>query len=389
MYARSKAPKGTVTVDSDKGRLRLCFPRGVFGEKPKYKAFGLEDTPDNRRLAEVKAQQATHDLKYDQFDASLQKYLYRPLAVVEDSNKSKEPLIKEIWNQYVEFKKPEWSPSTLGNQVAQATRHIENLPFQSLNEAIAIRDYLLKELSRDAAKRLIVQLNAASDWAKKSQLIADNPFKGLAMDIKVEKGDEDAHPDPFTVEEMKLIIKAFETNEFSRYKGGCTHSHASYAAYVKFCFYTGCRPSEAIALTWGDIQPNRIVFNKGVVKAGTLGTVPKKGTKTEKRRYFNINSQLRDLIESIRPKEHQNTDLIFNRDGNYLNQGSFRNVWKRVLTKLGIRYRRPYCIRHTFITEQVKKGIVTSAIAKAVGNSPSVIEEYYLGDLSSIAMHEM
>jgi integrase len=390
----SKRYKGKVGIDDDKGKLRISLPRCLFG-KTRYIYLGLPDTPENRVTAEVKAKAIESDIAFGNFDFSLERYQNaRPkyLSIVR-AEKRPTTNLKDVWDKYVEFKRSSWSISTLNNQIAQATRHIHRLPFQAIDDAVAIRDWLLFDanLSQDAVKRLLVQLSAACNWAVKSGLIDTNTFKGMADDIKIQKGEsEEDKIDPFTVQERDLIIEAFETNKFSRYKSGNSHSHSSYAPYVKFSFYTGCRPSEAIALTWGDIDDRFIYFNKGVVTAGKAGTVKKKGLKTQSERRFSINNQLAEILSQIKPEDAKPTDLIFGREnGKYLNQHSFRQVWKKVLNGLDIRLRTPYQTRHTFITMQIAAGESATRVGRWVGNSGAIIEKHYLGDISAIRPKEI
>lgn len=291
---------------------------------------------------------------------------------------------------YVSFKTPEWAVSTLSKQVAQVTRHISRFPTQSINEAITIRDYLLENLRRDAAKRLLVQLSAACKWAIKSKLLDRNPFEGLASDIKLPKKDHGEDVNPFTKSERDAIIRAFETDQFSRFKSKSSHSHSSYAPYVKFCFFTGCRPSEAIGLTWGDIS-DYIYFNKAAVHAGKEGIVTKSGLKTQKKRKFPINDQLRTMLGSIKPETAKPTDLVFGPgDGKYLSQASFRQIWRRILKNLGIPYRKPYQTRHTFVTMQVINNQTDATqVARWVGTSTRMIERHYLGDISHVKPSEV
>ncbi|NJM60668.1 MAG: tyrosine-type recombinase/integrase [Oscillatoriales cyanobacterium RU_3_3] len=394
MPETSKRYKGKVGIDDDKGKLRISLPRSLFG-KPKYIYLGLLDTPENRTLAEAKAKAIESDIAFGNFDFSLERYRNaqpRHLKIV-GSEKRLTAKLKDLWDKYVQFKSSSWSISTLNNQIAQATRHIHRLPFQSVDDAVSIRDWLVFDtnLSQDAVKRLLVQLSAACNWAVKSGLIDANKFEGLAADIKMQKGEnEEDKIDPFTAEERDLIIEAFETNKFSRYKSGNSYSHSSYAPYVKFSFYTGCRPSEAIALTWGDIDDRFIYFNKGVVMAGKAGTVQKRGLKTQLERRFSINNQLAEILSRIKPENAKSTDLIFGREGGkYLNQHSFRQVWKKVLNGLGIRLRTPYQTRHTFITMQIAAGESATRVGRWVGNSGAIIEKHYLGDISAIRPKEI
>ena len=261
------------------------------------------------------------------------------------------------------------------------------------SDAVFVRDWLLFEanFSQDTVKRLLVQLSAACEWAVKSGLADTNKFDGLAVDIKIQKNQSEEYEiDTFTAQERDLIIEGFASNKFSRYKSENSHFHASYAPYVKFIFYTGCRPSEAIALTWGDIDNRFVYFNKGAVTAGKAGIIKKEGLKTQWERRFSINNQLAEILAQIKPENAQPTDLVFGREcGKYLNQHSFRQVWRKVLDGLGLRFRTPYQTRHTFITMQIAAGESATRVGKWVGNSGAIIEKHYLGDISAIRPKEI
>jgi hypothetical protein len=58
MYSTSasgRSSKGSVTVETFQGRLRLRLPRQLFNSKQKYLTLGLTDTDANRKVAEAKA----------------------------------------------------------------------------------------------------------------------------------------------------------------------------------------------------------------------------------------------------------------------------------------------------------------------------------------------
>jgi hypothetical protein len=57
--------KGSVSVDSFQGRLRLRLPRQAFGGKRKYLTLGLDDTPGNRQIAEAKAKEIEADIRLE------------------------------------------------------------------------------------------------------------------------------------------------------------------------------------------------------------------------------------------------------------------------------------------------------------------------------------
>jgi integrase len=279
--------------------------------------------------------------------------------------------------------KPQLASTTYIKDYARKYKnHIKALPTKDLTQAIAIRDHLLTQLSPNAAKRVITYISACCKWAVGSGLIKDNPFAGMSEEIKLPKHDSDAI-DPFSREEMNTIIKAFED----------TRPH--YAPFVKFLFWTGCRTGEAIALQWKHINSDctQITFCESYDSA--LGI--RKGTKTGKSRKFPCNSQVRQLLLSIRPVNPSPDDSVFTSPtGGTMNNTRFSNqVWKggRVGKKhyKGViqqlmaegkidRYRCPYNTRHTFITLMLAEGLTVSTVAKLVGNSPEIILKHYAGN---------
>ncbi|WP_242051382.1 hypothetical protein [Nostoc spongiaeforme] len=52
----------------------------------------------------------------------------------------------ELWEKYTEFKKPQISLSTYAVDYRKYRNHIANLPTKNLDDAIAIRDYLVQNL---------------------------------------------------------------------------------------------------------------------------------------------------------------------------------------------------------------------------------------------------
>lgn len=162
----------------------------------------------------------------------------------------------------------------------------------------------------------------------KSQMIAENPFVGMAADIKVPKGDsEDTDINPFTLEERDRIIQAFQTDRYYKF----------YASLIEFLFLTGCRPSEAIALQWQHIAPDfrSIRFEQAVVPS-EKGLVCKKGLKTQKKRTFPVNSRLVRLLQSIKPEEVKGETKVFpSPEGTWIDVHNLTNrAWQSILSRL-------------------------------------------------------
>lgn len=216
-----------------------------------------------------------------------------------------------------------------------------------------------------------MQLSACCKWAIKSRLIVTNPFEGLQSQIKVKKASsENNEINPFTKEEKDAIIAAFESNRYYKH----------YANYVRFLFLTGARPSEAIALQWKHITDKSISFKQAVV-ASEHGLVLKAGLKTQDKRKFPVNLQLSDLLHTVKARLdtiEPNAFVFPNPDDKWIDIHNFRNrAWKVILNSLDIEYRKPYQIRHTFVTMSLEAGVSIPQISKWVDKRNAADQRVY------------
>ncbi|MEB3214667.1 MAG: tyrosine-type recombinase/integrase [Nostocales cyanobacterium 94392] len=382
-----RASKGSVSVILSNGRLQLRFH---FARKRYYISTGYPDTPHHRKLAKLKASEIEKDILFERFDPKdLGKYKseFDSRDITPSSTPSPSQLtLPQLWEKYTEFKRSSLSPSTLAKDYTKIARCVElQLPSKSLNDAIAIRDWLVANKTANSAKRIVTQLAACCQWALKSQMISHNPFKGMASEIKIPACQSEYKDiNPFSLEERDKIIQTFKDN----------HSYNYYAPLIEFLFMSGCRPSEAVALQWKHISDDfsTIRFEQAVVEAEN-GLVCKKGLKTQKKRLFPVNSKLAALLESIKPEDATGETKIFpSPKGKWIDVHNLTNrVWRSVLKELDgtIEYRKLYQTRHTFITAALETPIPTpdgrtkmldaKDVAKLVGTSPKMIYEHYAG----------
>ena len=261
--------------------------------------------------------------------------------------------------------------------------HLDRCPHKNLSECQAIFDWCTANVPANSTKRLLMHMSACCKWAKRSKLVGDNPFEAMAAEIKLKKvSNEDVEVKPFTRVERDRIVKAFEDSHYYKY----------YAPLVKFLFLTGCRPSEALALSWQNVESSTILFNKAVVYNGKR-PVLKQGLKTQKSRKFPINEQLRALVETIRPSDAKSEDLVFHNTAQkgFIDWANFiRRAWKGVMNSLtDIEYRNPYQTRHTFCSLCREADIASVQIAKWVGNSPAIIDQVYAKPVDHIQVPEL
>ncbi len=379
----SRQPRGSVGLETVNGKLRIRLPRYLYEGKQRYISLGLEDTLENNVKANEVISDIQYDIRKDQFDFSRKKYKPQHLKlVINQIAQNREPSIIQLWEQYVKDQsiKKQWSESYKANMIGATTSHLNKInDIGNLHISDAETVYKRLEslnLSLDATKRVLVGLSAMVNWAKRNRITKEeNLFAVFKNEIKPKPKDDTGDIDPFTAEERDAILNAIREDKFSRYKG----KHKQYYPYLYFMFYTGCRTSEALGLKWEQIHLDKgyILFSEASVLAGTRKQIQKKGLKTQSHRRFPINSQLfLQLMLIPRRSEY----VFVKEDCSPIKPNTFRqSVWKRVLDKLEIRYRKPYQTRHTFITLCLDRGVDVKDVAKWVGNSPEVIYKHYAG----------
>ncbi|MBD2067359.1 tyrosine-type recombinase/integrase [Leptolyngbya sp. FACHB-671] len=389
---RRKASKGSVQIKVSNSRLQLVFSHAG---KRHYLSLGFSDTPEARALAEMKASQIRMDMISGHFDETLAKYKPEPIstvAAVTPISTPENPSLAELWERFVEYKRPQCSENTMMFVYGHFTKYLHKLPTHDLDRANEIRDYSLKTFPIESCKRFITRLNACCDWAMKSGWISANPFSGMASEIKPPKSQKSSEEDeifPFSLAERDSIIEAIAENKFCKKHSGFKHDY--YRNYVEFLFMTGCRPSEALALQWKHISNDFrfINFEQALIET-SKGKIVREGLKTQDRRRFPCNGKVQNLLQAVRPEFCDPESSVFpGYTGGYLDTRSFRkNVWKPVLEGLGIEYRKPYQTRHTFITLALENGLDAKDVARLVGNSPEVIYRHYAGNKRELVVPE-
>jgi integrase len=373
---KQRKSKGTVQTKVSNGRLQLVFS---WQGQRYYLSVGLPDTPLNRKGADRIARQIELDFVSGNFDPSLDKY--RPQSVLRvqepDITPKATPKLKTVFEQYMEYRSPHVSPKTINGTYEPVLAHMARCKTDGLQDPLKFRMELLQATTESQARRTLMQLSAACKWALKHSIVDTNPFEGMYKDLAPSKPPP---PVAFTVEERDLIIEAFETDT----RPGMNYRY--YTPFIKFLFWTGCRPCEAIGLRWGRVSPDcsHVHFCESIVEVS--GRLERRfEDKTAVKRWFSCPVRLQKLLQSIKPEQVEPDDLVFpSPKGKAMVESNFSDrAWAKILTKLGLATKdgikmTPYNCRDTFITLQAMQGNSSTTIVRWVGNSSKVIEERYL-----------
>lgn len=295
------------------------------------------------------------------------------------------PNLIDIYQQYIEYKSAQDKEGTRLERLETILPKLEESGVTDIDNALELRDYLIGNYSESMSKRVLKQVKSAYAWSIKEGIIKGSVqcYRDLIKDLK-HNFEKSPQPMPFSEWEKEAILEAFASHRVPH--GG--KSLNRFYPFVKFLFMTGCRPSEAIGLTWDDIdfRTNKITFDGGIqYKGGKFITTKGKGSKSNKKRQFPMNAELSNFLKSL--SKHPISNLVFpNTKGTPMIYKNFANRgWKTIIQDLRIKKdATPYSCRDTFISEQISKGVSPMIVAKWCDTSVGVIEKYYFGNISNI-----
>jgi integrase len=278
--------------------------------------------------------------------------------------------LQKLWSGYSAFRAAQVCPSTVKRDYQKILRRIDLMVQDSstLNSAPAIRDWLTDRYSPETARRTLVQLQAAGRWGVFSGLLESNPFEGLAQYLTSKRPSETAWA-AFTAAERDQVIAAFEQHQ------------PYFAAWVKFLFWTGCRPEEAAALRWQHISADYaeiLVQDAAPVDTGLIHR-----TKNYQVTRFPCNDRLAGLLRQLRPFPCDRLQWVFTGPrGGRLDYRNFQQrVWKPLVEGLADEgligfYLSQYHCRHTFITLALSHLSVKDVAYLCRVSEPVILKHY-------------
>ncbi|VXD22381.1 Integrase family protein [Planktothrix serta PCC 8927] len=371
------SPRGLARIERNGENLRIVFPRSLFNGKVKTFALGLKaDSPTDRKKAEEICNAINADIRFDQLDVTLERYKPRHKSHSYKNKVSElypDIALVELYQKFIEYKKPTWKIATLHHRTRCILPLIKKSGVTSPYQALELRQWLVNNTSEGYTKKVLQQINAAFKWALSAKLLrGDNPFDGMAKEFKDNYERNEPEPNAFTQEEKEKILEAFRNHVIPG------NSYRHYYPLVQFLFLTGCRPSEAIGLKWGNVNNNHVAFKESITTVGGK-VIKNQGSKNNKVRKFPMNQALREFMNSIKPDDVNVNDLVFpSPEGSPINYNNFsQRAWDKIVDPIVQRNTTPYSCRDTFITEQVNSSVPTLSVAKWCDTSVSIIEKHY------------
>lgn len=236
---------------------------------------------------------------------------------------------------------------------------------------IPIRDIRLSDIrvierkltvSAKTKKNSLCDLRQVFKYAITEQLIEVDPMASMAP-VKFQKPPIDS----FDKEERDLIL---------------AHLKPKARLFYSFMFLSGMRTGEVQALRWEDIKGKYATVSKSIYR-GKVQTI-----KTYQAREVGLHPKTLEWFEAHKPERFR-TPWLFSPKGStepYAVDRSMTMQFKAACEAAGVRYRRPYKCRHTYVTLALLNGMDTSAAAKQIGDLPETMHRNYSDVLNQIKM---
>lgn len=211
-----------------------------------------------------------------------------------------------------------------------------------------IEQFLLTLNNQLSAKHANDVIRFARAVCKRQHDSIPNPFSNIKF-LDDRLSDEASRIDPFTREEIQLILQSLPQRWFPVFA---------------FLAFTGMRPSEAIALRWQDLDSSRAIVH---VRASRV-----KGVESSKEpREVLLTDKLLLTLENLRSTNEQTTDedhIFVNVNNQPINKTLDRH-WRKALLKVKLRHRSSAQLRHSYVALCLQAGIKPEWVAKQVGYS--------------------
>lgn len=256
---------------------------------------------------------------------------------------------------------------------------------------------LCETLSVDSVKSYVAPFNTAlEDAVNEFKIIETNPMKN----IRYPKSDRRKKEISFYEKtDLKKLLNCFESQS-------CDSNYIGYQYYVLTLLLarTGLRLGEALALSWNDIQRNKLEINKTLSRENgvDLITTPKTDSSY---RTIALDTMTTDLLRSFKIKKSEyalansisilNKQLVFSSTyGEPLKQQNYRSYFYRMCNLADVPKLSPHALRHSHAVHLLESGSNIKYVSERLGHATiNMTANVYLHvsqkmETEAIAMYE-
>ena len=224
-----------------------------------------------------------------------------------------------------------------------------------------------RQYSKDTVRIMVMTLRAILNEAIRENLLQDNPIKGMASFYRKKTKDRIVtRNDVYTLEDLYAI----EDQLKNRTLYGDDYEMALAISR------TGMRIGEVAGLQWDDIdwQDNQIHISRNI-PSGTGQA--EDSTKTPSgERVIDMSADLGSALKTLQARRRAER-LKTGRSGHGAifpaRYKDFYLSWRRAQAQLGIRYRSPHSIRHTYASQMLSAGCDIAWLSRQLGHSSPAV----------------
>jgi integrase len=374
------------------GLLRFRFRWQMPGElhfRKCSETTELRDTAENRTLLGRQAAILGAEIRAGTFDYSRWFPSGKHAPSIERRSPSATPsivrreTIGEYYGTWIERKQP---PLVRTSRVRDYRNHFRTYILPSMAdveltgfslehlEDLRLRLHAKQGLGLKTIRNVIDgSLRAMFRDARKAGLEVTFPFGDLEWPRRVVPG-----PDPFSEEERDHLLEYFlhKRRRIGRYRGHYqTKPYFPYYAFLFTLFYTGMRPSEAVALRVKSVDlAGGTLF---VERSRSLGTeaAPKTAAAARVVRLTPRNIQ---VLGSLIELHAEPGDYVFkNTLGEPIDQRSFYKLFCSAQRELGIRLRDLYATKDTYVSTALTRNVNLAWLSEQTGVADATLRRHY------------
>lgn len=206
--------------------------------------------------------------------------------------------------------------------------------------------------------------------AMKLGIIKDNPTKLVTMPVRVSKaGEENKKLHFYTKEELRAFLDGVDDPKWS--------------TYFRILAYTGCRKSEALALTWNDVDFSRgtVNINKTLANGMNNELIVQSPKTRESRRVISLDKGTLDKLKEWKGiqaeqfkvfgfKPDPKDPIVFQSAKNtYINPQKIGQSIRRYCDKNGLRFIPAHGFRHTHCSLLFESGASLKEVQDRLGHA--------------------
>lgn len=375
------------------GLLRLRFRWRLPSSSGLHKfseTTGLSDTPENRASISKQAAIIGAEIAAGRFDylrwfpngirATYFRSAEQPTV---GSQRAESPTVRHFYESWIVRKVPPFVRVSATRDYRDHFRlHILDrvgdvrLSELSLEHLEDLRTQLQVErkLSIKTIKNVIDgSLRALFRDALKAGISSRFPFPNLAWPRRTVPG-----PDPFTEEERDTLLSYFlrKTWRLGRSTGRYeSRRYYPYYAFLFTLFYTGLRPSEAVALRVKSLDLKTGLLFVARSRSYRSEAAPKTSSAARIVRLTLTNVEV--LKNNVELHAEPNAYVFRNSRGDPIDQKSFYKTFCAAQRALGIRLRDLYATKDTYVSAALTNGVNLTWLSEQTGVAEATLRSHY------------